>query len=101
MNINELNEFCIENLELELMHMEEDSIVTVKETIASYKNGLETDDACKDNRESMEETISDLEKFLDYNCTYAIGTGIYGGLWSQGFIIVNKDYNYINFVRTI
>ena len=99
-NLEELKEYCIKNIGMELMRMEEDSIATVKEVIATALKGIETDEGCKDNEESMREVITELEKFDDYNCLYSVGYK-YGGSFDQGYVIIDANMDYIGFVRTI
>ncbi|MBW9154877.1 hypothetical protein [Clostridium tagluense] len=100
MDIKELNEYCVANLEMELIKLDESGISTVEETIASYLKGIKTDEGCKDNEQSMLEVIAELKPFVSYSCIYSFGA-TWGGSFSQGFVIIDEDMNYKGFVRTV
>ncbi|MBU3098729.1 MULTISPECIES: hypothetical protein [Clostridium] len=100
MNIDELNDFCIKNINMELLDMKDHPIATVKEVIASALKDIETDESCKDNLESMLKMIEGLKEFKDFNCIYSTDYKL-GGVFGQGFVIIDSNLDYKGFVRTI
>ncbi|MBU3153485.1 hypothetical protein [Clostridium estertheticum] len=99
-NLTELNEYCIENLGMELLSMEEKDITTVKEVITSALRDIKTEKSCKDNIKSMLEMIESLKEFADFNCLYIVDC-MSGGTFGQGFVIIDSKGDYKGFVRTI
>ncbi|MBU3216662.1 hypothetical protein LL033_17360 [Clostridium estertheticum] len=99
MNIDELNDFCIKNINMELLDMK-DHPITVKEVIASALKEIETDESCKDDLESMLKMIESLKEFEDLNCIYSTDC-MSGGTFGQGFVIIDSNLDYKGFVRTI
>ncbi|AGY77969.1 hypothetical protein [Clostridium autoethanogenum] len=83
--MSNLNEYIIRNLHMEVM---DSNIVPVKDEIAAWK------DAKQD-----ENVIKNLEKYIGYNCLYAIDT--LNGLFKQGCVIIDDDMKYIGFVETV
>jgi hypothetical protein len=95
--LEELNEHIIEKLNMELM---DERISSVVETIKGWENAIVSEEFKKDNHEGDLEIIEELKKYKNHDCLYSINHK-YGGVWGQGYIIVDKDLNYIDFVRTI
>ncbi|MCY6958293.1 hypothetical protein [Clostridium brassicae] len=90
-NLEKLNDYIIEELEMELM---DDRIVSVKDEIEyweKHKDEWNTD---------YTYVTEELKKYKDYNSLYSINHK-YGGCWGQGYIIVDKELEYVGFVRTI
>lgn len=98
MNIEQLNDYIIEHIGMELMDDEQPT--SVKETIEGWEKSIKSEEFKNDNHDSDYELINELKKFKDYDCLYSIDYK-HGGVFGQGFIIVNQDLNYIDFIRTI
>lgn len=84
-----LNEYIMHNLGMELMDTEMDKIIHVKDEIKAWE------DAKQDK-----EVINGLKKYKNYDCLYALDIET-GGLYRQGFIIINDNMEYIGFVITV
>lgn len=95
--LEKLNDYIIENLGMELM---DNRIAHVKDEVVAWEKTITSKEFKNDDHTGDLETIQELKKFTNYNCLYSINAE-YGGTWGQGFIIVDKDLNYIGFVRTI
>lgn len=90
--LEKLNEYIIEQLEMEL---DNNTVSSISDEIINWE--AQTEFKLDDNDRK---TIEELKKYKDYNYLYATDAQ-YGGTWGQGYIIVDQDLNYIDFVRTI
>lgn len=95
MNIDELNDYLLDILNMELL---DNKRQTVLEVIDSLEKGLEEQEL-KEQHESMKETLKDFKKYRDRYCYYAVD--IMSCIWGQGFVITDAENNYIGFIRTI
>ncbi|NMM65477.1 hypothetical protein HBE96_23140 [Clostridium sp. P21] len=95
--LEKLNEYIIESLGMELM---DNRITTVKDEVEAWEKAITSDEFKNNDHTGDLEIIEELKKFIEYDCLYSINSE-YGGTWGQGFIIVNKDIKYVEFVRTI
>ena len=95
--LEQLNDYIIEHLNMELM---DNRIAPVKNEVESWEKTITSKEFKNDDHTGDLETIEELKKFIGYDCLYAIDNE-YGGCWGQGFVIVDKNLNYIDFVRTV
>jgi len=95
MNMEELNDYLYDTLNMELLDEKRQS---VEEVIESLEKGLEESELTE-QYEDMKETLKDLKKYRDRYCYYAVD--IMSCIWGQGFVITDADNNYIGFIRTI
>lgn len=84
-----LNEYIVKHLHMEIMDTEMEAIVPVKNEIAAWEAEKQDINA-----------IKNLKKFEDYNCLYAIDYES-GGLFCQGYVIITDDMKYVGFVMTV
>lgn len=98
--LEKLNEYIIETIEMELQEQESDSIVEVFHEIKNWKKAAEGEEDLYMDKKDILEIIQELEKFKDYLCSYVIDCNN-GGCYGQAYIIVDKYCNYIDFVRTV
>ena len=96
-NVQELNDYCVENLGMELM---DTRIVSVKEEIEAWEKAINSEEFKNDDHSGDLEIIEELKKFEEYDCMYSIDAER-GGCFGQAYIILNKDLKYIDLVRTI
>lgn len=96
MNMKELNEYVKENLNMELLN---NYITSVKEEIDSWEQAIKDGEVPQECVEDNKKTIEELRKYMEYSCVYALSLD--GDFFGQGFVIADKDFNYIGFVRTI
>lgn len=85
---------------MELIDTEVDKIVSVKDEATVWEKTIKFKELKNNDHKGDLETIEKLKKYIDYDCLYAIDNE-YGGCYGQGYIIIDKDLNYIGFVRTI
>jgi len=95
MNIEELNDYLCDTLNMELLDEKKQS---VQEVIKSLEKGLQEDEL-KEQHESMMETLKDFKKYRDKFCYYAVD--VMSCIWGQGFVITDSENNYLGFIRTI
>ncbi|NFC89031.1 hypothetical protein EXN13_15580 [Clostridium botulinum] len=95
--LEQLNDYIIKNLNMELM---DNKITEVTKTIEGWKKIIKREEFKNDDIESNLEIIEELKKYKGYDCIYSINHE-YGGCWGQGFVIIDQNLNYVNFVRTI
>lgn len=95
--LEKLNGYIIETIKMEL---QDDKITKVSEEIEHWKKAIREKEDLHMDKESVLQIINELEKFDKYLCSYAIDLD-YGGCYGQAYIIVDKDCNYIDFVRTV
>lgn len=80
--LEQLNDYIIENLNMELM---DNRITKVTKTIESWEKVIKSEE---------------FKKYKGYDCLYSTDYE-HGGCWGQGFIIIDKKLNYVGFIRTI
>lgn len=95
MSIKELNDYLEENLEMVLLNENRQAVLEIIEGLTYGTN----DPELKEEHESMRTTIAELKPYKDKHCYYAVD--IISCLWGQGYIIVDSENNYIEFIRTI
>jgi len=95
--IEQLNEDIIEKIGMEI---QDERITSVKEAIESWENAIVSEEFKNDDHTGDLEIIEELKKYKDYDCLYSIDAE-HGGVWGQGFVVIDEDINYIGFVRTI
>lgn len=95
MSIKELNNYLEENLDMVLLN---ENRQAVSEIIEGLESGI-NDPELEEQHESMRTTITGLEPYKDKYCYYAVD--IVSCLWGQGYVIVDLENNYIEFIRTI
>ncbi|WP_242950750.1 hypothetical protein [Clostridium botulinum] len=95
--LEQLNDYIIENLNMELM---DNKITEVSKTIEGWEKVIKSEEFKDDNIESNLEIIQELKKYKGYDCVYSTDYK-YGGCWGQGFVIIDQNLNYVDFVRTI
>ncbi|MEL5897281.1 hypothetical protein AAGC94_04255 [Clostridium sporogenes] len=95
--LEQLNNYIIENLNMELM---DNKITEVTKTIEGWKKVIKSEEFKNDNIESNLEIIEELKKYKGYDCLYSTDYE-HGGCWGQGFVIIDQKLNYVDFIRTI
>lgn len=91
-----LNEYIMHNLGMELMDAEMDKIARVKDEIKVWEKVKQDEEIIT----LYKEVIAQLKKFEKYNCLYALDCET-GGLYRQGFVIINDNMEYVGFVITV
>lgn len=84
-----LNEYIVKKLHMEIMDTEMDAIVPVKDEVKSWTDSKQDP-----------EVIKNLRKFEDYNCIYCFDYET-GGLFRQGYAILDNNMGYVGFVETV
>lgn len=98
--LEKLDEYIIENIEMELQDQENDYISEVSHEIKNWKKALEGKEDLYMEKNDILEIIHELEKFNGYLCSYVIDYNS-GGCFGQGYVIVDMNCNYLGFVRTV
>lgn len=87
----------LEDMQMEIMSFDDD-LRLINEELKSIKKSIDDGEFKETN--DLKDTIDQLEKFKEYYYVYCTDSR-YGGMFGQGYAVVDKDYNYINFIRTI
>jgi hypothetical protein len=95
MNIEELDEFLEEKFHMELLSKNK---CLVNELIEGLTEGTKAEEL-KEEHDSMLRIIKELKPYRNYYYYYAVD--ILSCLWGQGYVVVDENNNYIEFVRTI
>lgn len=95
MSIKELNDYLEENLEMVLLNENRQAVLEIIKGLTHGTN----DPELKEEHENMRSTIAELKHYKDKDCYYAVD--IISCLFGQGYVVVDSDDNYIEFIRTI
>jgi len=96
-NLEELNDYIIEELGMELM---DEDITSVTDVIKGWNECITSKEFKDDDHVGDLEIIKELSKFIGYDSLYSINSE-HGGTWGQAYIILDKQFNYIGNVVTI
>lgn len=94
--LEKLNEYINEKLGMEL---ENNRVAEIGEQIKSWETMEERTDGELKLEDDDKRIIEELKKYKNHKCLYAIDSK--QPILGQGFVIVNDDLEYVDFVRTI
>lgn len=101
--LEKLNEYINENIEMELNLDDKigfDNVIKrVIDVIKSNENSLNMEEF-KDMKEDITRIIKELKEYKDLYCIYSYGLYL-PWCMSQGYVIIDDDYQFRGFVRTI
>lgn len=98
--LERLNNYIKENFNMELMDTDVSEIVLVKNEVTGWEKCLTSKEYEGKNGEDYRHIVQELKKFFEYDCLYCLDSEN-GGFYGQGYVIIDKDLNFIDFVRTI
>ena len=94
--LNKLLEYIYEEFDLEPI-LDKVDINTIEQEIISINKGL-NEEELRDSWGSMKENLTEFEKYKDkeYSCIFCVS---YIPIINHAYVIIDKDFNYINYIE--